>query len=91
MHSGARSAAGLEGESGFAAVATIDQVREYNYALSAGRYVGSEELDGEGEPFEELFPQLVCRFRQQSAASAQLTATIEDRLSEMDDRDCSEE
>ncbi len=42
-----------------AAGATVDQLREYNSALSPGRHVGSEEPDEKSEPFAELIPELV--------------------------------
>lgn len=69
-----------EEQPGFAAVATVDQVREYNYALSPGRYVGSEEPDEESEPFEELFPELVEKLSGQMAESRRLQDTIEANL-----------
>jgi type I restriction enzyme M protein len=65
---------------GFAAVAPIDQVREYNYALSPGRYVGSEEPDEESEPFEELFPELTARLKEQMAEARRLQDAIERNL-----------
>ena len=43
---------------GFCAVATLDKIREYNYALTPGRYVGASDDGGEDEPFEGRFPRL---------------------------------
>lgn len=43
---------------GFCAVATLDKIREYNYALTPGRYVGASDDGGEDEPFEQRFPHL---------------------------------
>ena len=42
---------------GFSAVATLERIREYNYALTPGRYVGASDEGGEDEPFEERFPR----------------------------------
>ncbi len=69
-----------DAQPGFAAVATIDAVREYNYALSPGRYVGSEEIDEDSEPFEELFPELAARLKDQMSEGRRLQEQIERNL-----------
>ena len=43
---------------GFCAVAALDKIREYNYALTPGRYVGASDDGIEGDPFEERYPHL---------------------------------
>ena len=74
VRSGARSAGGLEAEARCGAADSRYQVRLYNYALSPGSCVGSEAIqDKESEPFEELFPELVDKLRNQSADSHLLT------------------
>ena len=62
---------------GFYAVATLDKIREYNYALTPGRYVGASEDGGEDEPFEEKFPQLMKTLRGQLNESRNLESAIE--------------
>ena len=69
-----------EEQPGFAAVASLDQVREYGYALSPGRYVGAEVNDEEGEPFEELYPKLVEELEEQMDKSQELSDTIRKNL-----------
>jgi len=69
-----------EEQPGFAAVASIGQVREYNYALSPGRYVGSEEADEDSEPFEELFPELTAKLKEQMNEGRRLQEQIERNL-----------
>ena len=43
---------------GFCKVATLDEVKEHNWALTPGLYVGAEDLEDGGEPFDERFPRL---------------------------------
>jgi type I restriction enzyme M protein len=62
---------------GFCAVATLDKIREYNYALTPGRYVGASDDGGEDEPFEERFPKLLQQFRAHSSEAKQLLEQIE--------------
>jgi type I restriction enzyme M protein len=69
-----------EEQPGFSAVASLDQVREYGYALSPGRYVGAEVNDEEGEPFEELYPKLVEELEEQMEKSQELSDTIRKNL-----------
>ena len=64
-------------------VARMDQVREYNYALSRGRCMGSEEPEEEREPFEELFPELLQTLERQFAESRTLQEEIGDVLAKV--------
>lgn len=55
------AAAGLEpyaNEPGFCYSATIEEVRNHGYVLTPGRYVGAEEVEDDGVPFEERFASL---------------------------------
>ena len=66
---------------GFCRVATIEEVREHGYALTSGRHVGTEELEDEGEPFEERMPphrRFVTRLERR--AIPKVCFTITDRL-----------
>jgi type I restriction enzyme M protein len=65
---------------GFCAVAKIDDVREYNYALTPGRYVGASDDGGEGEPFEERLPRLLEALRGGLHESRELESVIESAL-----------
>ena len=70
---------------GFCKVATIDEIREHNYALTPGRYVGAEEVLDEGEPFEDRFPKLVKKLNRQFEKSNLLQNKITDELSRIAD------
>jgi type I restriction enzyme M protein len=65
---------------GFCKVATLDDVRAHNYALTPGRYVGAEDAEDEDAPFEERYPQLVAKLEEQFAAGAELEALIRENL-----------
>ncbi|MEI3429046.1 MAG: N-6 DNA methylase [Christensenellales bacterium] len=43
----------LQDEKGFCAIATTEQIAAQDYILTPGRYVGIQEQQDDGEPFEE--------------------------------------
>ena len=45
-------------ERGYCAVANISQIKEHDFVLTPGRYVGIEEQENDGEPFEEKMSRL---------------------------------
>jgi type I restriction enzyme M protein len=65
---------------GFCAVAMLDKIREYNYALTPGRYVGASDDGGEDEPFEERFPRLKQQLEGQLAEAGELGKAIRESL-----------
>ena len=71
-------------EPGFCAVAGVEKIREFGYALTPGRYVGASDDGGEDEPFEERFPKLTAQLREQFAESERLKAAIEQSLGAFD-------
>jgi type I restriction enzyme M protein len=48
--------------------------------LTPGRYVGAEDVKGDGEPFEEKMARLVATLEEQFAESGKLEAQIRDSL-----------
>lgn len=66
---------------GFWSVAVLEQVKEHNWALTPGRYVGAERIEDDGEPFEERFPRLVARLERQFNRGRQLEHEVLERLS----------
>jgi type I restriction enzyme M protein len=68
---------------GFCKVATLDEIREHKYALMAGRYVGSPEDEGDGEPFEDKLPRLTAVIKGQMQESKKLDQAIDSILEEV--------
>jgi type I restriction enzyme M protein len=65
---------------GFCKSATADAIAQHGYVLTPGRYVGAEEIEDEGEPFEEKMARLVSELNAQFAESAQLEQKIKGNL-----------
>lgn len=65
---------------GFCNVATLDEVRGHNYALTPGRYVGSEDVEDRDEPFDERFPRLVAKLEEQFAEDTRLQQLIRENF-----------
>ena len=61
---------------GFCYSATLDDIRVHNYVLTPGRYVGVEDLEEDGEPFEEKMERLVETLCHQQAISKELDRSI---------------
>ena len=78
--------AGGEGEGvyrdipGFCKSATLDDIRKHGYVLTPGRYVGTAEQEGDGEPFAEKMVRLSAQWREQREQAAKLDAAIEANL-----------
>jgi type I restriction enzyme M protein len=68
---------------GFCKGAKLDDIRKYGHVLTPGRYVGAEEIEDDGEPFEEKMMRLVATLRDQTAAAAKLDAAIAANLKEL--------
>ena len=65
---------------GFCAVAAVKEVVDHGFALTPGRYVGSED-DSEGdEPFEEAYPKLAARLRSEFKEASSISTQIEEVL-----------
>ena len=48
--------------------------------LTPGRYVGAEEVEDDGEPFEDKMKRLTGRLKEQFAESAKLEKAIRKNL-----------
>lgn len=69
---------------GFCRVASLEDVRGHEYALTPGRYVGSTEADDDEIPFPERFQHLTQEYRNQVKSGRDLDAQIEALLLEID-------
>jgi type I restriction enzyme M protein len=70
----------LENQKGFCAVATIDEIAKQDFILTPGRYVGIEEQDDDGEPFEDKMNRLTSELSNLFAQSHDLEAQIKKNL-----------
>lgn len=68
---------------GFCKVATLSEIAEHRFALTPGRYVGAFLEEDEDEPFEERFPLLEQRLKDQFKASRALMDRVERALAEV--------
>lgn len=69
---------------GFCKVATIDEIKEHDYILTPGRYVGSEEAEDNDEAFVEKMTRLTAELSEQFAKSHELEVKIEKNLRSID-------
>ena len=70
----------LEDVKGFCAVATTAEIAKQDYILTPGRYVGIEEQEDNGEPFEEKMSRLTSELAELFAKSLELENEIRERL-----------
>lgn len=77
---GDKGAGKYEDVAGFCKSATTDEIAAHGHVLTPGRYVGAEEVEDDGEPFEEKMPRLVAELNAQFAESAKLEKLIKDNL-----------
>lgn len=68
---------------GFCKSATFDEIREQNYILTPGRYVGAAEVDEDDEPFEEKMARLTAELRRQMEEAVRLDRAIWANLEEI--------
>lgn len=73
----------LEDIKGFCAVATTEDIAKQDYILTPGRYVGIEEQQDDGEPFEEKMTRLTSELSEMFAKSHELEEEIREKLGEI--------
>jgi len=72
-----------EDEPGFCASVNLEKVRELDYVLSSGHYVGLPE-EGYDFVFSERFPELQKEFENQLKEETELNKRILENLSKID-------
>ena len=71
----------LEDVKGFCAVVSTDDIAKQDYILTPGRYVGIEEQEDDGEPFEDKMNRLTSELSEMFAKSNELQEEIKKNLS----------
>ena len=70
----------LQDEKGFCAIATTEQIAAQDYILTPGRYVGIQEQQDDGEPFEEKMQRLTAELSDLFRQSYTLEQEIREKL-----------
>ena len=70
----------LENVKGFCAVADLNEIEKHEYILTPGRYVGIEEVEDDGEPFEEKMTRLTSELSDMFKKSRELEEEIRKKL-----------
>ena len=65
---------------GFCKSATTAEIATHGHVLTPGRYVGAEEVEDDGEPFDEKMPRLVAELEGQFKESSKLEKAIRANL-----------
>ena len=65
---------------GFCKVANMDEIKDNDYILTPGRYVGIEDVEDDGEPFEEKMERLTKTLSEQFTKSRELEDEIRKQL-----------
>jgi type I restriction enzyme M protein len=75
-----REGNGYEDVAGFCKSATKEEIAAHGYVLTPGRFVGAEDMEDDGEPFETKMSRLVAELDAQFAESAKLESAIRGNL-----------
>ena len=81
---GEKGAGNYEDMPGFCKSATLEEIASHGYVLTPGRYVGAEDVEDDGEPFDEKLKRLTMKLDEQFQESARLEQMIRENLSRLD-------
>lgn len=70
----------LEDVKGFCAVADLGEIEKQDFILTPGRYVGIEEREDDGEPFDEKMARLTAELSEMFRKSHELEEEIRKKL-----------
>ncbi|MFC0016084.1 MULTISPECIES: class I SAM-dependent DNA methyltransferase [Allobacillus] len=73
----------VEHSAGFCKVVTLEEVQKNDYKLTPGIYVGTEEVEDDGIPFEEKMEELKSELYEQFEESNRLQEKIKKDLEEL--------
>lgn len=68
---------------GFCKAASLEEVEANNFVLTPGRYVGAEDLEDDGIPFEEKVATITSSLAEQFAKSNELQERIKSNLAKI--------
>jgi type I restriction enzyme M protein len=80
---GEKGAGEYEDIPGFCKSAKLDEISTHGYVLTPGRYVGAEEVEDDGEVFEEKMQRLVAKLEEQFRKSSYLEKAIQLNLKDL--------
>ena len=70
----------LEDVKGFCAVVSTEDIAKQDYILTPGRYVGIEDQEDDGEPFEDKMNRLTSELSEMFTKSNELQNEIREKL-----------
>ena len=79
------SSSKYEGIPGFCKSATTEEIASHQYVLTPGTYVGAEEVEDDGEAFEEKMPKLAAKIEGFFEEGTRLQAEIREILKAFSD------
>lgn len=80
---GEKNAGKYEDIPGFCCSVSLEEIQKQGHILTPGRYVGTEEQEDDGEPFEDKMCRLTALWQEQRAEGMRLDAMIEANLKEL--------
>ena len=73
-----------ENKAGFCYSATLEEIKDADYALTPGRYVGMAEVADDGEPIDEKIARLKQELLEHFNESERLAAVVREQLGRVD-------
>jgi len=77
---GEENAGKYEDIAGFCKAATLKEIEAHGHVLTPGRYVGAEEIEDDGVPFEEKMAELSAELYEQMNEAEELDTAIRQNL-----------
>ena len=77
---GEKEAGKYEDLPGFCRTVTLDEIKQHEYLLTPGRFVGAEDVEDDDEPIEEKMKRLTARLEEQFRDNTRLEKLIRESL-----------
>lgn len=71
---------GYEDIQGFAKASSLDEIKQHDFVLTPGRYVGTEEVEADDEPIEEKIERLAAELYVEFGRGCELADEVRTRL-----------